>query len=204
MRKNRSATFRTFWLGLVLLCSSHPLRADQFGLFAYQIVGGATVEITDYPDAAVGPVEIPAVIAGKPVTSIGDFAFSNCSGFASVTIPSSVTSIGGYAFSGCLLTSVNIPSSVSSIDGNGFSYCSSLTSITIPSSVTSIGGGAFYRCTGLTSIAIPSNVTGLGSYISEEFVGPFFGCSGLTSVTIPSSVTTIGNWAFGECSGLTG
>ncbi|MBQ2587459.1 MAG: leucine-rich repeat protein, partial [Bacteroidaceae bacterium] len=41
------------------------------------------------------------------VTSIGNFAFSECSGLTSVEIPSSVTSIEELAFSGCSgLTSI--------------------------------------------------------------------------------------------------
>ena len=41
------------------------------------------------------------------VTSIGDFAFEDCSSLTSVVIPNSVTSIGEYAFSGCSgLTSI--------------------------------------------------------------------------------------------------
>jgi hypothetical protein len=35
------------------------------------------------------------------VTSIGDSAFSGCTGLTSVTIPDSATSIGGYAFFDC-------------------------------------------------------------------------------------------------------
>ena len=48
----------------------------------------------------------------------------------SVTFPSSVTSIGEYAFSGCSgLTSVTIPSSVTSIGDSAFEGCSGLTSV---------------------------------------------------------------------------
>ena len=59
-------------------------------------------------------------------------------------IPSegSVTSIGGYAFYNCTsLTSVTIPDSVTSIGEFAFWECTSLASITIPDSVTSIGWG---------------------------------------------------------------
>ena len=47
------------------------------------------------------------------VTSIGEYAFLNCSGLTSVTIPEGVTSIGEYAFRGCTgLTSVTIGNGV--------------------------------------------------------------------------------------------
>ena len=68
---------------------------------------------------------------GSAVTSIGEYAFRNCSGLTSVTIPSSVTSIRYSAFWECSgLTSVTIPSSVMSIGPYAFDNCNNLTSMT--------------------------------------------------------------------------
>ena len=131
------------------------------------------------------------------VTSIGDSAFSGCSGLTSVTIPGFVTSIGNEAFSNCSgLTSVTIGDGVTNTGNKVFYGCSGLTGVTIPGSVTSIGWNAFEGCSGLTSVTIPNSVTNIGG-------SAFSGCSGLTSVTIPNSVTNIGGSAFSGCSGLT-
>ena len=131
------------------------------------------------------------VVIEKGVTSIGDSAFSDCTGLTSVTIGNGVTSIGWAAFEYCAgLTSVTIPNSVTSIGGSAFSDCTGLTSITIPDGVTSIGEGAFSGCTGLTSVTIGNSVTSIGG-------SAFYRCTGLTSVTIPDSVTSIGRRAIG-------
>ncbi len=130
------------------------------------------------------------------VTSIGSWAFDDCTGLVSVTIPSSVTSIGYSAFRYCTgLKSVTIPNSVTSIGNYAFYNCTSLTSITIPNSVTSIGPYAFRNCTGLKSVTIGSGVESIGDYA-------FYNCTGLTSITIPNSVTSIGSSAFEDCTGL--
>jgi len=118
-------------------------------------------------------------------------------GFKNTKIPSSVTSIGNFAFFDCSsLTSFVIPNSVTSIGIYAFYDCSGLTSIEIPNSVTSIGDYAFSGCSGLTSIEIPNSVTSIETYV-------FRGCSGLTSIEIHSGVTSIRSEAFSGCSGLT-
>ena len=151
-------------------------------------------------NAVSGRVVIPSVAKDGDVeysvTSIGDCAFSDCSGLTSVAIPNSVTSIGDCAFSFCSgLTSVTIPNSVTSIGDSAFYACFGLTSVTIPNSVTSIGDSAFSNCQRLTSVTIPNSVTSIDNYA-------FYSCFGLTSVTIPNSVTSIGSNAFYYCSGL--
>ena len=140
---------------------------------------------------------VKSAVIADGVTSIGVYAFYDCTSLTSVTIPDSVTSIGSGAFSYCKsLTSVTIPDSVTSIGGAAFNGCSSLTSVTIPDSVTSIGGEAFFNCTSLTSVTIPNSVTSIGEYAFSD-------CSSLTSVTIPDSVTSIVNGAFAGCRSLT-
>ena len=154
-----------------------------------------------------------ATVIPNSVTSIGNHAFSGCSGLTSVTIPNSVTSVGECAFNGCSaldtlnfnavncanfrissfanlnISTINIGDDVQSIPAY-FAYCfKNLTSITIPNSVTSIGNCAFSGCSGLASVTIPNSVTSIGEYAFQN-------CSGLTSITIGNSVTSIGYGAF--------
>ena len=166
----------------------------------YYDISETTATVTygdfEYSGDIVIPESITYNASKYSVTSIGDWAFSYCTGLTSITIPNSVTSIGNYTFFGCSgLTSVTIPNSVTSIGDYAFYDCCSLTSITIPNSVTSIGDGAFSGCSGLTSITIPNSVTSIGELA-------FDGCSGLTSVTIPNSVTSIGDYVLNRCDGI--
>ena len=78
-------------------------------------------------------------------------------GCKNTIIPNSVTSIGDYAFYNCSsLTTVTIPDSVTSISGRAFYNCYSLTSVTIGNSVTSIGNEAFSGCSELKKIICES------------------------------------------------
>ena len=156
-----------------------------------------TYTVTGIGSCTDTEIVIPKKYNGNLVTSIRYFAFENCSGLTSITIPNSVTTISDNAFINCSsLTSITIPNSVTTIGVSAFSGCSGLTSIMISNSVTTIGDSAFYGCSGLTSITIGSNVT----TICYE---AFYDCSGLTSITIPNSVTYIDDYAFKNCRKLT-
>ena len=88
------------------------------------------------------------------------------SGCKTTIIPNSVTSIGDYAFCECSgLTSVTIPNSVTSIGIFAFYRCSGLSSVTIPNSVTSIGHAAFTSCYKLLDVyCYAENVPSTDSY----------------------------------------
>lgn len=158
-------------------------------------VGGVVVSPADRTSMS-GKVVIPSRLGGKPVTSVGIWAFFGCSGLTSVTIPNGVTSIGVMAFYGCSgLTSMTIPDGVTCIGDSAFTDCSSLTSVTIPNSMTSIGPAAFGCCKKLTRLVIPNSVTSIGSQA-------FYECLGLRNMTIPSGVTDIGENMFENCTNL--
>ena len=150
-------------------------------------------------------------IIGEDVKGIGKYAFWDCYGLTSVTIPNSVTSIGEGAFGYCPdLTSVYINDidawcriSFADADANPLGRSANLyvdgdlvTNLVIPNGITSVKDYAFYGCYSLTSVTIPNSVTSIGS-------SAFYNCDGLTSVEIPNSVTSIGSSAFYNCDGLT-
>ena len=143
------------------------------------------------------------------VTSIGEEAFYNCSGFMDgLTIPNSVTSIGDFAFFNCsgFTGSLTIGNSVTTIGEQAFCYCSGFTgSLTIPNSVISIGDHAFYGClsfTGTLTLGNSLETIGEGAFHGGIFLSMGLNFTG--SLTIPNSVTSIGRAAFAGCEGFTG
>ena len=163
---------------------------------------------------------VMSITISEGVTSIGNYAFYNCTKLTSLTLPSTLKTIGECTFQGCTnLTSLTIPEGVTSIGVSAFRMCTNLTSLTIPEGVTSIGNSAFYQCTKLTSVTLPSTLktigqdtfrdcTSLTSVILSEGMtttgnSTFSGCTGLTSVTLPSTLKIIGSSAFLSCKNLT-
>ena len=70
-----------------------PLNAASLADLTYTTTD-EEVTITDCNEAAAGELVIPDTIGGNPVTSIGAFAFSNCTSLTSITIGNGVTEIG--------------------------------------------------------------------------------------------------------------
>ena len=160
MNKHLPISLRALFLSLAVLLSLPMLAVEveidgiKYDLNAEAMQATVIAKSSGYYS---GEVVIPESVEFKgfshSVTSIGSFAFYDCSGLTSVTIPNSMTSIGSAAFKGCSgLTSVTIPNSVTSIGSVAFEGCSGLTSVTIGSSVESIGTEAFSDCSELLDV----------------------------------------------------
>ena len=99
--------FFTFLLLLTnLMASAFDCQVD--GIYYNLDTSGKTAEVTyqSLSNSYRFSVDIPSSVTYNgikyKVTSIGQYAFNNCSNLTSVTIPNSVTSIGERAFYGCI------------------------------------------------------------------------------------------------------
>ena len=108
------------------------------------------------------------VIIEDGVTTIGSYAFADCTSLTSVVIPDSVTTIGEWAFYDCTSLKVYITDIAAwcniSFDnsyanplrnaGNLYLNGTLVTDLVIPDGVTSIGEDAFYGCTSLDLLGL--------------------------------------------------
>ena len=162
---------------------------------------------------AIIPASVEYNSVTYSVTSIGQYAFSGCSGLTSVTIGNSVTSIGNNAFSDCNnMTSIDIPNSVARIGTNVFSNCSSLTSLTIPASVVQID--KFDGPSHQNIVVYGNNLTSLSVEAGNPVYDSRDNCNaiietatntllmGCQNTIIPNTVTRINEAAFYNCANL--
>lgn len=127
--------------------------------------------LTDYIGAET-QADIPAEHDGKPVTEIGDWAFSDRANLKEVAIPDSVTKIGANAFDGCHDLEKIVVAEENPCYGSqdGTLYNKDKTeflqipeaiggAVTIPDSIQKIGDEAFHSRKLLTDITISAGVT---------------------------------------------
>lgn len=134
---------------------------------------------------------IPDTVQGKLVRGIGDSCFANNISITSVYLPETVTSIGNFAFANCThLSTVSFVSNTTkiTIGTSAFQNCVSLTQITLPV-VTYLGDTAFNNCTSLKTVRLADGSKAIGNY-------SFANCTALQTVVIPGSVDQMGTLVF--------
>ncbi|MGN0468229.1 MAG: leucine-rich repeat protein [Acutalibacteraceae bacterium] len=95
---------------------------------------------------------IESIVVPDSVTSIGNYAFTNCAELTSVTLPQTITQIGENAFANCeKLSNINIPDSVTRIDEDAFANCKRLDNVVINNKDVYIGYNAFSNSTTVQS-----------------------------------------------------
>lgn len=143
---------------ILVFCSVPVVQASasvsgQEGEWYYYVENS---EATIYPAVnKYGVCEIPSTIAGYPVTSIGDYAFSYHSGMQEVIIPEGIKHIGKEAFVNCEFKTITLPESLESIGAGAFYWCTNLVEFTIPKNVTDIGEGILGNCSSLERFTAP-------------------------------------------------
>ena len=132
-------------------------------------------KMDDYESADVSPWakkrgRIVEVNFENGITTVGGYAFRNCSRLQKVTLPSSLQSIKQSAFNHCAeLTSIEIPEGTETIDGFAFTGCEALADVTIPESMKTIKRYAFRGCNKLRKVKTNSDCI-LGTHAFPDYV----------------------------------
>lgn len=104
--------------------------------------------------------DILSVSVGYGVTSVGNYAFYQCSALEAAELADSVRTIGDFAFFDCaalVRVGTGSGSRLAAIGSNVFGGCGALEEITIPKGVGAIGANPFLRCTSLKNINVNEN-----------------------------------------------
>src|SRR5574344_284037 len=103
---------RKLWKNILLLlfwtaeCTAVAADFTTNGI-AYNITDASamTAEVTAGTTKYTGVVSIPQTVENATksytVTAVGEFAFKNCTGMNTLTLPETIKTIGSYAFYGC-------------------------------------------------------------------------------------------------------
>ena len=147
------------------------------------------------------------MVVPDSATSIGNYAFRDCSNLSSVAIGNGVTNVGPYAFENCVsVTNVILGSALTEMYWLPRFPSLAMLTVDLGSPLySSLDGVLFNKGTNLLllcppgkagSYTVPSVVTGIGD-------SAFSGCASLTEIILGNGTTNIGYAAFSGCTSLT-
>lgn len=209
-------------IALLLACITAILYTPSYAASQTEIIDGVTwyfepssinsanVAITG-AKPCTGDIVVPSKLGGKKVDDLYSYAFYQCSGITSVTIPEGIVRIANEAIAtGSKINFVKIPSTVSSISRGAFgSYGTTVKEVYIEdiakwcsikfqystsdslhtANPLSYGAKLFLKGKLVQDLVIPEGVTEVKDIA-------FNYCNTIRSVTLPSTLSSIGNAAF--------
>ncbi len=165
------------------------IGAQSFGTMGENVIEYEKSKTLDYEEDS-SYTKIRKVVLHEGITSIGNGAFSGCTGLEEINLPDTITEIRNSSFADCIsLQKIDIPAGVVKIGASAFYRCKSLERVILPENLSIIGFSAFEKCRQLDNIIIPEKVT-------EIRGNAFAGCSNLHTVEIPETVKDIASDAF--------
>ncbi len=150
---------------------------------------GRSLVITACSDKTSREILVPPLINGRPVTEIGNGAFTFCHELRRIVLPDTVTSIDNAAFRGCRnLVDAVLSKELRSIGALSFAGCLKLRRVTLGNCLERFEMNSFRECPELREIVIWHREK--GEYMSfavssEEDVAIWLYLRGVLSATAP-------------------
>lgn len=153
------------WMMLLLVASTltgvlggcTKLKETPVDELDYEMVDGEIV-ITGYKGTD-REIVIPEEIQGRPVTQIGEDAFSHYD-LVSLHLPDSIQKIKEGAFYDCdCLEKIRLSDDLRVIEDHAFDDCDALQELSLPESLEELGAFVFDSCELLDEVRLPDNVS---------------------------------------------
>lgn len=162
--------------------------------FTYIDYGTNSIQVGDGKNPCIsdikGTLEIPSQVNSKNVTSIGNYAFSNCN-ISNVKLPDTIQFIGSFAFMNCKITEFICPISVIQIGTFAFYGCSCVFANFGETKIKRFTGEHHFFQSQLANVLLPDTL--------EVIAYHMFYKTNLKNITIPKSCKEISAGAFIEC-----
>jgi len=157
--------------------------------------------------SAITALTLPTTLGNYIVKSVGERAFAGLRGITSVSVPATYETIGDFAFSNCTsLASVTIANGVRSIGKAPF-FGTAIDTLTFPASVESLDGNPGTGAARLRALAVDANSADFAAadgLLYDKVTATLLACPALTTaVELPETLKAIAADAFAGCTRLT-